>query len=332
MLVYLKTLICQQHNIKEMKKKQVGEITGHMFDIDGDTTQGMPLRSAVNIRRKEPSNISSVDLMVDALVDSGEQPTMINYYDPSSSHFNTNFIDNLQQTTQSSEQQIGDEFVNNVNTFGFNLFNTFCQQIQQNFVLCTLGVLNLVIHQDDTLKYMIEFMQKNGIFIENKLIQQIINNRVSLNANLSLEYYGRKYMYFEDNNCRLVEIPMNNSEFVIGFMTDKHQQIPSISKRRLDFCISHLRLSTVTITGKSFQYANKLNLNQFLIKSGYLKSKKINHIQTIVVQIHINFTDASEFKMSQNLINNEFSLNGNFVYYVRSTKFGIILFFGQQLI
>lgn len=305
---------------------QLGEITGKSFTED-DTRKGMPVRSKVSFRKKEPINISSVDLMLDAYSsENNEPPLMVNYFDPSSSHHGLSLIDG-----NTLFSNITDDFVNNTNNFTINLFTILstCCHPESIMVVCPIGILNMLVKKDDALHQVIQNAKQNGMYMDDKRIRTDIINRVSIKYNLAVNNPGKHYMCYDDNFCRLIEIPIENSSVVIGFMINKKEDPYDFSKKRLDYCISHMSSMQLYIVGDSFKHANKLNLNNVLANLGYINDNSYNYTQTIVIQVII--TNIQKYKQQWDK-SNVVNIEGNYVYYIRDTNHNLLMLVGKHVL
>jgi hypothetical protein len=325
-----------------------GEITGNAFDI---TTAdiGMPFRSSSIMKRKEIKSQSIIDNLL--AINDEQQTEQNNFqsYDPNTELYAKDITEQInplinddrldfdrkhRNNTVPTIERIADDNIQNMsaqsaeylNSISCNIFNDIANKTIINFCISPISMLSTLIKNDPNIKKIMSLINCDEIFHQTRINQQenAIISRASIKFNTPTKTLASHFMHYEDNMNNVIEFPMVNKSFSIGFICNKQGNMPVLTSKLINGYIINLKHSKCNIYCPSFKITNKINMNQTFMKLGYLKNNLLSYLQTIYFEIENNIY------IKNTTLNNTIDLSENFIFYIRYIPNNVILFIGRH--
>lgn len=333
-----------------------GEITGTFFDVTKED-MGMPIRSITVLKRNERKNISPMDNIVsveDRNMDgtTTHEQFSFDYFDPSTTHYSgdttvetkgkqkMNFDDprldfdvnhrsmpsTRNERSIDTIQNISSLNIDFINTLSCKIFDNIANNTCVNFCVFPIGIMATLIENDQNIKKILSIINTSEIFhqIKTDPKNRTIFSRMSMIISLQTSKLINSFGYYDDNENHVVDFPLNDPNFAIGFISNKKGNTPNISHKIFTGYTMNLKHAKVNIYCPAFKISNRLNLNNTLKEMEYISNNSTNYLQTVYLEsknnIYIKSTTMQE----------TFDLSENFIFYVRYIPNNVILFLGRN--
>jgi hypothetical protein len=326
-----------------------GEITGQFYDVP-KIDIGMPFRSNTLTKKNDRKNISPMDDLL--LPENNDKPCKtFEYYDPSVTEYakdatiqpQITFDSRLEfdrtfrttngangNTTKSVNhiQNISTYNTEYINNISINIYNKMCEMTPTNFCIFPLGIMSSLIENDPNIKKILSIINTNEIYHQLKILynERTFLSRASIILAFNTEKINNTFSHYEDNENNLIEIPMNNPNFAIGFLRNKFNNNINLTLKLFMEYVLNLKHSNINVYCPSFQITNKLKLNNVLNSLKYIHPNSHDKISYFQI-IHLAFQNSIYIKKST--ICKPVDLSENFIFYIRYVPNNIILFIGQ---
>lgn len=315
-----------------------GEITGEMFNLSKEDV-GMPIRSAIAPKKEERKNVSNMDDIIN--VDQMEQETPsgdFNYFDPSltsySHEINARKPNRIaKQDLRSLNDRMLDFRVQNIssynteylNNISFSVFNSIAKDSYTNFCVFPISIMSSFIGHDPNIQKILSVVNTKEIFheVKNHPSGQAILSRSAIMMNVDQKDAEKSLLYYDDNDVDVVEFPMKDHNFDLGFMTSKTESEINLTNKNFISYVSNLRTRKANVYCPAFAVSNKLHLNKTLSSLGYLPNGHLKYFQTVCLELCNNLL----VKANKNY--NSVDLSENFIFYIRHVPNNIVLFIGR---
>lgn len=298
-----------------------GEITGHFFNT-ARSEVGMPLRPQSTTRREERKAITKFD------DDMEQADSSLASFDPFNIP-NEHLIERKHKTNPTQDRFVPSGLKNisyydtdYINTLSFNIYNELIKNTISNFCIFPVGILSSFI-KDPTIDQILSTITTQEIFFQTQLQHKIVNSRSAVSINVPQKLIINKFTYYEDNENQIVEYPLNDEKFAIGFICNKNDNEIELTDKLYTGYMSNLKRTKINIYCPPFVIKNKINLNETLLSLDYIASDNIRYLQTIYLNSHQNIfikTTTSQ---------NQIDVSNNFVFYIRYVPNNVILFIGR---
>lgn len=326
-----------------------GEITGNFFDIT-KADIGMPFRSVTVSKKSDRKNISVMDDILDP--DTLQEPTTsFEYYDPSLTSFahdvitplsinndtrleldreRINYNQKLQphhtdRFSDGSLQNISSYNTDYINNISFNIYNEIARKTYVNFCAFPIGIMATFVKNDQNIKKIMTIINTDEMFHQLKIqhFDWIISSRASIILNIQPTKVANLFSHYEDNENHIVEIPMNNPSFAVGFLCNKNGNDIYFTQKLFSEYVMNLKRSNINVYCPAFKITNKLELNSILSSLNYINNN-VKYTQTIY------FESQNNIYIKKTSVREPIDLSDNFIFYIRYVPNNIILFIGRH--
>jgi hypothetical protein len=236
---------------------------------------------------------------------------------------NTGFDKNVQNISSYNT-----EYINNIS---FNIYNEISRGTYVNFCAFPIGIISTFVKNDQNVKKIMSVINTNEIFHQLKMLHtnNTITSRASVALNLIPSKVSEIFSHYEDNDNHVVEIPMDNPNFSIGFVHSKNGKEIQMSHKLFSVYVTNLKRSNVDVYCPAFKITNNLSLNNILKSMGYIRGGDIGYMQTIYFElqnnVYIKKTAARSLSVREPI-----DLSDNFIFYIRYVPNNIVLFIGRH--
>lgn len=322
--------------IKYMRR---GELTGQLYDVS-TVGIGMPIRSIAVTKKNERKNITPIDdvFVVDDLMDNPTYTGMtqlpdstmdINEYN--TSRLNTNKIEFSRTNPQLLDRQISSSLQNisahnteYINSMSINLYNAIAIKTQSNFCTSPISILSLIVKNDPNINKILSVINTSEIFNEMKMLHHNeFVSRSSVITKLNPIKISKTFTHYEDNENNVIELPMTNSNFNIGFICSKKHNMCKLTPKLLSEYILGLKRSNANVYCPSFRVTNKIELNRVLSSMQLIQNNNVKYSQVTYFESRINAY------IKGSTLTEPIDLTENFIFYVRYIPNNVILFIGR---
>jgi len=213
-----------------------------------------------------------------------------------------------------------------INSLSFSIYNTIAERSIINFCVFPIGVLSTIIENDQTLKKILKSLDNNEIFHQLRIqnTNHIMHSRSSVILNLQSDNTSKMFTHYEDNVNHIIEMPLLNPDFAIGFLYNKNGEMIQPTQRLFMTYIMNLKRSNINVYCPAFKITNKLDLNKILSYMNLIDSNNIKYEQTI----YFEFKNNVFIKKSS--VIDPIDLSNNFIFYIRYVPNNVILFIGRH--
>lgn len=280
-----------------------GEITGDQIGYD-DIDHGMPVRGNFTPNKNDKKIILDNPINDFSLFDKNTDKFKINYYDPFENNSNLTSIKNLDETNILINNDI-DRFSNNIDEYGYFLFNNIQKYLLKNKYLISPFNLHTILSS-------LFVASKNNTLIELKNYLNL-NDRSKTMADLNLFYSElEKIKYIDILNFLIIPYEYKINKTFLNYL-------PCIKILNYDNKFSDLDNECLKIN----KYISNCHNSDFTntIKSHYLKHQSIislisgkiepiweNNFDDIIVDTFISYKKRNQqFLLSRNKHYNYFS-------------------------
>jgi hypothetical protein len=317
-----------------------GEITGQLLHIDKSDI-GLPMRSMTTMKKNERKHISILDdRELSEKMQYDDKNCSFEYYDPSITSYAkdatsqplnvTHKMDDrmeteiprysIDRTFDRDIQNIGLNNIDYINSFTFMMFNSIRNVMRKDFCVLPVGILSLLAGNDSNIKQILSQLNNSNMYYQNKIVGNNYLSRVSIKIQMSRS----SYMIYENANYVLVEFPIENTNFHIGFIIANNEEFSFPSQKMFMESILNLKKNKANIYCPAFKIINKLNVNNILRKIKYIQSDNIIYSQNIY------FETQNNIYIKQSQMFSSLDLSENFIFYIRFVPNNIILHIGQH--
>lgn len=318
-----------------------GEITGQILHIDKSDI-GLPMRSMTSLKRNEMKHISILDdrELSNGKMNSDMDENSIGYFDPSITSYAQDATaqplnirhelgDRLEtelprqlidRTFDRDIQNIGVNNIEYINSFTFNMFNSFYSMTQKSFCILPIGVLSLLAGNDSNIKQIITQLNNSCMYYQNKIGGNDYLSRTSIRIPMT----RNSYMIYENTTYTLIEFPIEQTNFHIGYIIANNEDFTFPSQKMFLESILNLKKNKANIYCPSLKIVNKLNVNNMLKKMKYIQNNHISYSQTIY------FETLNNIYIKQSPIVGSLDLSENFIFYIRFVPNNVILHIGYH--
>lgn len=323
-----------------------GEITGQIFDVS-KTDVGMPFRSMITAKRGERKNRSTMDdiINVDVVEQSTTREPNFEYFDPSMTSYSKetcedsnpiNVISNYKNPmmmrpikdrfTDGDIQNIAAYNTDYINTLSLGIYNDIAKNTYVNFCVFPIGILATLIANDPNIKKVLSIINTTEIFhqIRSDSSQNQIVSRTSVITDISSQSVTNTFLCYEDNDNNIIEFPLQNKNFAIGFLCNKHGENMILTNKIFSVYVSNLKHTKMNIYCPSFSISNKLKLNKTLSSLGYTPNNNFSYVQTLLLKLNNNIFVKTAHNQQP------VDLSELFMFYIRYIPNNIILYLGRH--
>lgn len=214
------------------------------------------------------------------------------------------------------------EYINNI---ALNIFQEIAKQTYINFCTFPLGILSTFIENDQNIKKIMSVVNTKEIFHEIRIhgAQNAIISRSSVILNLNSSVIARTFSHYEDNENHMVEIPMNNANFALGFICNKNGRDILLTQKLFTGYTMNLKKSNRNVYCPAFKITNRLNMTNILASMGYVRNNA-NYMQTIYLE------SPNNIFIKKSSVGDPIDMSDNFIFYIRYVPNNIILFLGRH--
>ena len=232
---------------------------------------------------------------------------------------------NIDRFTDGSLQNINTSNTDYINTMSFNIFNEIADKTYVNFCVFPIGIMSSLVENDPNIKKIISLINTNEIFYQLKInnMEKTIISRTSIIPHINTSDVTNTFTHYKDNDNHIIEIPMADMKFAVGFVSNKHGNNVQINQKLFYEYVLNLKHSKTNVYCPSFKITNKLGLNNTLSKLGYINNNNVIYSQTIL----FNFQNNLYIKKSS--VTEQVDLTNNFIFYVRFVPNNILLYIGR---
>lgn len=225
-----------------------------------------------------------------------------------------------------SLQNISSYNTDYINNISFNIYNEIARKTCVNFCTFPIGIMATLVENDQNIKKIMSIINTNEIFHQLRIqhANQIITSRASIILNIQPSKVTSVFSHYEDNENHIVEIPMNNPSFAVGFLCNKNGNEICFTQKLFSEYVMNLKRSSVNVYCPSFKITNKLGLNHILSSMGYINNNDIAYAQTIY------FESQNNIYIRKTSIRDPVDLSDNFIFYIRYIPNNIVLFIGRH--
>ena len=234
-----------------------------------------------------------------------------------------NMFENKLQNINSSDSDY-------LNRLSCNMFENISNNSYSNFSIFPIGILSTLIQNDPNIEQIMKKINTSEINHTFRSFpnEKIIMSRLSMIINLNSKSLTSTYGLYGDNDNIIVDFPLRNPEFAIGFIKNKTQYGSQLTPKIFNEYMMNLKRIKSNIYCPSFKIANKLNMNKTLASLSIIKKTNISYMQTICVESSNNIIIKNT---SFNNIDNSIDLSENFIFYVRFVPNNLILILGKMI-
>lgn len=225
-----------------------------------------------------------------------------------------------------SLQNISSYNTDYINNISFNIYNEIARKTCVNFCTFPIGIMATFVENDQNIKKIMTIINTNEMFHQLKIhhVERMISSRASIILNIQPSKITSVFSHYEDNENHIVEIPMNDPSFAVGFLCNKNGNDICFTQKLFSEYVMNLKRSNVNVYCPAFKITNKLGLNRILSTMGYINNNDVTYTQTIY------FESQNNIYIKKTSIREPIDLSDNFIFYIRYVPNNIVLFIGRH--